>query len=88
MDDVADQIVWLFVLALPAAGLAWTVAHEEVSRESREWLGERSRCTESGLIRKVCFAVTCDYCLSHTWPPCYSARRLLTAAAGLARLPD
>jgi len=31
------QIVFLLVLALPIASIAWTVTHEEVFREPREW---------------------------------------------------
>jgi hypothetical protein len=65
MDNLANQITWLFLLALPIACLAWTAAHEEIFREPREWLEERSRNAGSWLVRKACFALTCDYCLSH-----------------------
>ena len=32
------QIIWLFVLALPIATISWTVTHEEIFREAREYL--------------------------------------------------
>ena len=31
------QLTWLFVLALPVASIAWTITHEEIFREPREW---------------------------------------------------
>src|ERR1044072_1353159 len=31
------QIIWLFVLAIPIACVAWTVTHEEVLREPCEY---------------------------------------------------
>ena len=38
-EDLAlgRQLVVLFVLAIPIACVAWTVTHEEVFREPREW---------------------------------------------------
>ena len=33
----------LLVLALPVACVSWTVTHEEIVREPREWLAQRSR---------------------------------------------
>ena len=34
---LSHQVVWLFVLALPIASIAWTVTHEEVFREPRDY---------------------------------------------------
>ena len=34
---LSHQVVWLFVLALPVASIAWTVTHEEIFREPREY---------------------------------------------------
>ena len=31
------QLVLLFVLPLPIAAIAWTVTHEEIFREPRDW---------------------------------------------------
>lgn len=33
MTTMTLQIIWLFVLAIPIACIAWTVAHEEILRE-------------------------------------------------------
>jgi hypothetical protein len=59
------QIVWLFVLALPIACVAWTVTHEEVFREPREYFVRRSRQDRSMLTRKLLYLLTCEYCFSH-----------------------
>jgi hypothetical protein len=55
----------LFVLALPVATIAWTVTHEEVFREPREWCAARSRSRRSLVARKFFYVVTCEYCFSH-----------------------
>ncbi len=60
-----EQIVWLFVLALPVACVSWTITHEEIFREPREWLTERSRTCERWYERKFCYVWTCEYCFSH-----------------------
>ena len=59
------QLVWLFVLALPIACVAWTVTHEEVFKEPREWCERRSRTARSLLARKFFYLFTCEYCFSH-----------------------
>jgi hypothetical protein len=59
------QMVWLFVLALPVATIAWTVTHEEIFREPREWAERRSREGRSVLTRKFFYICTCEYCFSH-----------------------
>ncbi len=59
------QIVWLVILALPIACIAWTVTHEEIFREPREYC---KRCSEQGknfLSRKFFYVFTCEYCFSH-----------------------
>ena len=59
------QIVWLLVLAVPIACVAWTVTHEEVFREPREYCAERSRSAARLLARKFFYLFTCEYCFSH-----------------------
>ena len=60
-----SQVVWLFVLALPVASIAWTITHEEIFREPREWAEDRSRSAASVLARKFFYICTCEYCFSH-----------------------
>lgn len=59
------QIAWLFVLALPVACVAWTVTHEEVFREPREYCKEQSQRCRKVYARKFFYLFTCEYCFSH-----------------------
>jgi len=59
------QILWLFVLAIPIACVAWTVTHEEVFREPREYCIRRSKEGRSIGERKFFYLFTCEYCFSH-----------------------
>lgn len=59
------QVVWLLLLAIPIACVAWTVTHEEVFREPREYCAERSKSARSLPARKFFYLFTCEYCFSH-----------------------
>lgn len=59
------QIIWLFVLAIPIACISWTVTHEEVFREPREYCVRKSRDGKALAIRKFFYLFTCEYCFSH-----------------------
>jgi hypothetical protein len=59
------QLFWLFVLAIPVACVAWTVTHEEVFREPREYCVHRSQVGERAWERKFFYLFTCEYCFSH-----------------------
>src|ERR671921_1434455 len=59
------QIIYLFLLATPIACIAWTVTHEEVFREPREYCVEKSKNCNSLLQRKFFYLFTCEYCFSH-----------------------
>ena len=61
--SLAAQIVWLFVLALPVATIAWTITHEEIFREPREWAASRSRTADTMLARKFFYICTCEVLL-------------------------
>jgi hypothetical protein len=59
------QIVWLFTLAVPIACIVWSVTHEEVFRELREYFTKRSQNARGYLGRKFFYLLTCEYCFSH-----------------------
>ncbi len=59
------QIIYLFLLAIPVACIAWTVTHEEVFREPREFCEKKSKECPSLLQRKFFYLFTCEYCFSH-----------------------
>jgi hypothetical protein len=59
------QIVWLMVMAIPIACISWTVTHEDIFREPREYCAQRSRSASSVFTRKCFYLFTCEYCFSH-----------------------
>ena len=63
--DLKRQLVMLFVLAIPVACVAWTVTHEDVFREPREYCVEQSKTCRGLLKRKFFYLFTCEYCFSH-----------------------
>jgi len=65
MPSLGTQTAWLFLLPIPVACAAWTVTHEEVFREPREYCARRSQSASSGLVRKFFYLFTCEYCFSH-----------------------
>jgi len=62
---LAQQVAWLFLLAVPIACVAWTVTHEEVFREPREYCARRSQEAPRLVQRKFFYLFTCEYCFSH-----------------------
>jgi hypothetical protein len=65
MTAISTQVIWLFLLALPIACAAWTVTHEEVFREPREFCIKKSKLGKSIAERKFFYLFTCEYCFSH-----------------------
>jgi hypothetical protein len=63
--SLGDQIAPLFILAIPIASIAWTITHEEVFREPREWCISNSKSCRKLLQRKFFYLFTCEYCFSH-----------------------
>lgn len=59
------QVIWLFLLAIPVACVAWTITHEEVFREPREYCATQSDNNPHLVLRKCFFVFTCEYCFSH-----------------------
>ena len=59
------QLVELFVLAIPIACISWTVTHEEVFREPREFCINKSKACRTVFQRKFFYLFTCEYCFSH-----------------------
>ncbi|HXA52142.1 MAG TPA: hypothetical protein VNV86_17620 [Candidatus Acidoferrum sp.] len=62
---LGEQIVWLFVLAIPIASVAWTVTHEEAFAEPREYCLKHSQTCRRLIQRKFFYLFTCEYCFSH-----------------------
>jgi len=62
---MSTDLLFLVILALPVASIAWTVTHEEVFREPREYCIARSQKSNSIVARKFFYLFTCEYCFSH-----------------------
>ena len=65
MPSLSVQAATLLLLAVPIACVAWTVTHEEVFREPREFCVDRSRSCRRWYERKFFYLFTCEYCFSH-----------------------
>ena len=63
--DLTTQIIWLFVLAIPISCVAWTVTHEEIFKELRDYCVLKSQNSKTLLQRKMFYLFTCEYCFSH-----------------------
>jgi hypothetical protein len=65
MMPLPTQVAWLFLVAIPVACIAWTVTHEEVFKEPREYCIKQSIDRKTLLGRKFFYLFTCEYCFSH-----------------------
>ena len=65
MIPISQQILALFILAIPIASIAWTVTHEEIFREARDWCAAKSQKCRTLFERKIFYIMTCEYCFSH-----------------------
>jgi hypothetical protein len=63
--ELSTQITWMFMLAIPIACVAWTVTHEEVFKEPREYCVDKSQNSPRLAQRKFFYLFTCEYCFSH-----------------------
>jgi hypothetical protein len=63
--SITQQLIYLFVLAIPVASIAWTITHEEVIREFRETCHAKSAECRRLYQRKFFYLFTCEYCFSH-----------------------
>jgi hypothetical protein len=65
VPPLSIQFAWLFFLSIPVACLAWTVTHEEVFREPRDYCQQQSKRAKTFPRRKFFYLFTCEYCFSH-----------------------
>lgn len=64
-SPLTHQAGMLLILALPVACAAWTVTHEEVFREPRDFCRQKSQTAKALPNRKFFYLFTCEYCFSH-----------------------
>ncbi len=63
--SISLQILFLFILAIPIASIAWTITHEEVVREFHDYCVSHSKTCRRIVERKFFYLFTCEYCFSH-----------------------
>jgi len=83
VESIGLQFAWLVILSIPVACVAWTVTHEEVFRESRDYCQQQSRTARNLSRRKFFYLFTCEYCFSH-----YVAGLFLIVARFKLLFPD
>lgn len=65
MMDVSTQLRDLFLLPLAIACISWTVTHEQIFKEPRDFCIRKSKYSKSMFARKFFYVFTCEYCFSH-----------------------
>ncbi|RYE36179.1 MAG: hypothetical protein EOP42_04310 [Sphingobacteriaceae bacterium] len=62
---MGHSVLMLFILAIPISSISWTVTHEEVFKEIREFCVKNSHEQKTLVARKFFYLFTCEYCFSH-----------------------
>jgi len=62
---ITNEIASLFILAVPVACIAWTVTHEEIFAELKNFCVKCSENSKNVFKRKFFYLFTCEYCFSH-----------------------
>lgn len=62
--NTPQPVYWLLILAIPVACIAWTVTHEEIFSEPRNYCKKQSLSGKTLLHRKFFYLFTCEYCFS------------------------
>ncbi len=65
LNPLTRQLGFLLLIGLSVASISWTVTHEEVFREPREFCKDKSRNCRPLYLRKLFYLFTCEYCFSH-----------------------
>jgi hypothetical protein len=63
--NLSLQVLYLFIIALPVASVAWTITHEEIVREFHDFCVAHSKTCRFIFERKFFYLFTCEYCFSH-----------------------
>jgi hypothetical protein len=63
--NLGQQLLTLVILGIPIASIAWTVTHEEIFSEARDWCVRKSKDCKTVYQRKFFYLFTCEYCFSH-----------------------
>lgn len=59
------NVAALFIIAIPVACIAWTITHEEIFAELKNYCVKCKNENSNILVRKFFYLFTCEYCFSH-----------------------
>ena len=62
--NISLQVLYLFIIAHPFASVAWTITHEEVVREFRDFCVRESK-TRRRIYERKFFYLFYECCFSH-----------------------
>jgi hypothetical protein len=65
MMDVSTELRDLFLLPLAIACISWTITHEQIFKEPRDFCINKSKYSKKIFTRKFFYVFTCEYCFSH-----------------------
>jgi hypothetical protein len=82
MNNDGHELLQLAILAIPIATVTWTITHEEIARDARDWCKGKSQTCGRWYQRKFFYLFTCEYCFSH-----YVSAFFLTLAGFRLLLP-
>jgi len=60
-----NQIAALFILSIPVACIAWTITHEEIFSELKNYCVKCSDESKNIIKKKFFYLFTCEYCFTH-----------------------
>ena len=60
-----NEIAALFILSVPVACISWTITHEEIFSEMKNYCTRFSNESKNIIKRKFFYLFTCEYCFSH-----------------------
>jgi hypothetical protein len=63
--SLGQEFLTLVILAIPVASIAWTITHEEIFSEARDYCVRHSKTCRTVYERKFFYLFTCEYCFSH-----------------------
>jgi len=60
-----NEITALFILSVPVACISWTVTHEEIFSELKNYCVKCTNESKNIIKKKFFYLFTCEYCFSH-----------------------
>jgi len=65
LGELGLEVIQLLLIAIPIASISWTITHEEIFREPREFCVRCSKQSPHLIQRKFFYLFNCEYCFSH-----------------------